>query len=52
MCGLGTKSFRAPDPSLVDELINEADKDGDGRISYSEFVKVMTEKGGNWGPAS
>ena len=48
MGGLGTRSFRAPEPAMVDELINDADKDGDGRINYDEFVKVMLEKGGSW----
>ena len=48
MSGLGTKSFRAPEPSMVDELIKEADKDGDGRINYNEFVNVMLNKAGPW----
>ena len=49
VANLGTKSFRAPDPSFVDELIAAADKDGDGRINYEEFTKVMLEKAGPWG---
>ncbi|KAM0012120.1 putative EF-hand domain-containing protein [Helianthus debilis subsp. tardiflorus] len=28
----------------VDETIHEADVDGDGRIDYEEFVKVMMAK--------
>ena len=37
MSGLGTKSFRAPEPSMVDELIKEADKDGDGELTVDEI---------------
>ncbi|KAJ8478742.1 hypothetical protein OPV22_022469 [Ensete ventricosum] len=28
----------------VDEMIREADVDGDGQINYKEFVKVMMAK--------
>ena len=28
--------------SQVDEMIREADVDGDGQINYAEFVKMMT----------
>ena len=28
----------------VDEMIREADIDGDGQINYEEFVKVMMAK--------
>ncbi|XVF20607.1 hypothetical protein REPUB_Repub12eG0015300 [Reevesia pubescens] len=28
----------------VDEIIREADVDGDGQINYEEFVKVMMDK--------
>ncbi|KAH9369721.1 hypothetical protein HPB48_007688 [Haemaphysalis longicornis] len=28
----------------VDEMIREADKDGDGRINYDEFVAMVTSK--------
>ena len=28
----------------VDEMIREADIDGDGKISYEEFVKMMMSK--------
>ncbi|TGO57497.1 hypothetical protein BOTNAR_0200g00140 [Botryotinia narcissicola] len=28
----------------VDEMIREADQDGDGRIDYNEFVKLMMQK--------
>ena len=28
----------------VDELINEADLDGDKQINYEEFVTMMTSK--------
>jgi hypothetical protein len=28
-------------PNEVDEMINEADADGDGKINYMEFVKMM-----------
>ncbi|KAJ6444186.1 AP-1 complex subunit gamma-1 [Purpureocillium lavendulum] len=29
----------------VDEMIREADQDGDGRIDYNEFVQLMMQKG-------
>lgn len=32
----------------VDEMIKEADVDGDGQINYEEFVKVMMAKWGNY----
>jgi Ca2+-binding EF-hand superfamily protein len=28
----------------VDEMIREADIDGDGQVNYEEFVKMMTTK--------
>ncbi|MCJ1380552.1 hypothetical protein MMC17_003660 [Xylographa soralifera] len=28
----------------VDEMIREADQDGDGRIDYNEFVQLMMQK--------
>lgn len=28
----------------VDEMIREADVDGDGQINYDEFVKMMLSK--------
>ena len=28
----------------VDEMIREADVDGDGQINYEEFVKIMMAK--------
>ena len=28
----------------VDEMIREADVDGDGQINYDEFVKMMISK--------
>nr|8OSI_A Chain A, mNeonGreen,Calmodulin,Protein kinase domain-containing protein [synthetic construct] len=30
----------------VDEMIREADQDGDGRIDYNEFVQLKMQKGG------
>lgn len=30
------------DKREVDELLNDADLDGDGRIEYEEFVQMMT----------
>ena len=47
MLNLGTKSFRAPDESDVDALIQAADKDGDGKINYQEFTRVMLETKGH-----
>ena len=48
MSKLGTKSFRAPSDETIDELIKQADIDGDGRISYGEFVRVMQSSNGSW----
>jgi len=28
----------------VDEMIREADTDGDGEVNYEEFVRMMTSK--------
>ena len=39
MWGLGEK---LTDPELL-EMIEDADVDGDGKISYSEYVKKMLE---------
>ena len=41
MTSLGTETFRAPDEAFVDRLIKEADIDGDGRINYDEFARVL-----------
>ena len=41
MGGLGTATFRAPDPKFVDELIKDADIDGDGRINYQECKRAL-----------
>ena len=30
------------------EFMAEADLDGDGRLNYNEFVKIMTSKGDDW----
>ena len=40
MMNLGEKLMDAE----VDEMINEADIDGDGVINYDEFVKMMMAK--------
>ena len=40
--GLGRQGLR-PDEE-VDEMIREADVDGDGQINYEEFVKMMMAK--------
>jgi len=29
---------------MIDEMIREADVDGDGQINYEEFVKMMMAK--------
>ena len=34
----------------IDDMIRIADKDGDGDISYVEFIKLMTSKA--WGSQS
>ena len=31
-------------PLQVDEMIREADVDGDGQVNYEEFVKMMMAK--------
>lgn len=46
MLNLGSKSFRAPNAQDVDDLITAADSNGDGKIDYAEFVKVMVEHTG------
>ncbi len=38
---LETNSFRTLTPSQVDDMLKEADTNGDGKISYEEFVKIM-----------
>lgn len=48
MCGLGTKSFRAPTAEDVDDLIREADIDGDGRINYEEVRATLLSVGRVW----
>ena len=45
---LSTNSFRVPPDTMVDEMIKDADMDGDGRINYAEFVKVMLQRP-DWG---
>ena len=47
MLNLGTETFRAPTAEDVDALIDQADLDGDGKINYSEFAKVMLEHTGS-----
>ncbi|KAL0233448.1 hypothetical protein PCE1_001963 [Barthelona sp. PCE] len=37
MCQLGEKLS----PNEIDEMISEADSNGDGKISYDEFVRMM-----------
>jgi Ca2+-binding EF-hand superfamily protein len=32
----------APDPDLIDELVQHMDTDGDGSISYEEFISYFT----------
>ena len=48
MLNLGTASFTAPSEETVDALLKEADIDGDGKISYSEFVRVMQTSASPW----
>ena len=31
------------DPAIVEEMIREGDKDGDGHINYNEFVEMMVQ---------
>lgn len=35
----------------VDQMINEADLDGDGQVNYDEFVKMMMNVGWKQIPA-
>lgn len=41
---LGTETFRPPGDDVVDEMIKEADIDGDGKINRKEFVKLMIDQ--------
>lgn len=40
-----TNTYRSTNPilplSLVQEMIDEADKDGDGEVNESEFLRIM-----------
>lgn len=40
MCNLGEKLTEEE----VEEMIREADVDGDGLVNYEEFVKMMMQK--------
>lgn len=46
--GLATEGFNPPDAAWVDQLLAQADKNGDGYIDYGEFVKVMTQEDVQW----
>lgn len=41
--GALTASGDAPTETQLDEIIKEADQDGDGKINYFEFTKIMLE---------
>ena len=41
---LGTETFRPPSETELDELMKEADANGDGEIDCEEFVKLMIQK--------
>ena len=45
---LQTNSFRAPPEAFVDALMKDADKNGDGKVDYNEFVKVMLDTNRAW----
>ena len=47
LCHVMTNLVEKLTDEEVDEMIREADVDGDGQINYEEFVKVMMAK---WGP--
>ena len=49
MASLGTSTFRPPPPDFIDELIKEADVNGDGKLDFLEFSKAMLNKEGPWG---
>ena len=36
----------APDERMIAQIIRDADTNGDGRIEYPEFVKLVTSRGG------
>lgn len=42
-CSIAFKLRKLTDEE-VDEMIREADVDGDGQINYEEFVKMMMAK--------
>ena len=43
---IGDMSLQAPiTKEEIDEMIREADLDGDGRVCYEEFATMMSHKG-------
>lgn len=47
LCACRALPPSAPPPAQVNEMIREADTDGDGQVDYSEFVKMVRETTGN-----
>lgn len=37
-------------PNLFQEMIDEADRDGDGQVSEQEFLRIMKKTGLYWSP--
>jgi len=38
-----TECFGAEEPGEIDEMISQADTDGDGKVNFEEFIKIYEE---------